>query len=132
VLRESNQPHAAEELRRGELAAALVAIRASVESDAALEQKLEAIFAAEAERVANAAVLAELLAPMIGQHASWERGTPVSLHDVAGQPAPLAAHLEATVPPAPRGDPGDIAHFIDEMIAQDRAPARPSASRRAS
>jgi hypothetical protein len=127
LLRESHQAAAAEELRRGELAAALVAIRATVESDAVVEQKLEATFAAEAERVANAAVLAELLAPLLVQHTSWEPGSSARLHEPAGE----APALPLSAPP-PRADPADIAHFIDEMIAQERVPPRTPPVRRAS
>jgi hypothetical protein len=134
LLRECNQAAAAEDLRRGPLAEALGAIRTTADSDEAIQQKLDAIFAAEAERVANAAVLAELLAPLIGQK--------TQSHDPFGSVAAGVA-LEAAAPPAiapppapapapQRRDPADIAHFIDEMIAQDRPPSRPPPARRAS
>lgn len=115
LLREQQQPEAAEELRHGELAAALVRVRPSVDSDAALEEKLAAIFATEAERVASAAVLAELLVPLLAEK------------NIARAPAEFpAAHPmpSASEAPMPRADPADIAHFIDEMIAQERKTAR--------
>jgi hypothetical protein len=127
LLRECQQLDAAEQLRRNDLVAALEEARTTVESDAALEQKLDAIFAAEAERVANAAVLAELIA-------HWERGRPARTDSVAGEQPMLSTHFEplAAPAPAPRRDPADIASFIDEMIAQERPAPRTAPTRRAS
>lgn len=127
LLRECHQPDAAEELRRGALAEAIAAIRTTSAPDAALEQKLEATFAAESERVANAAVLAELLAPLIAQQQpASEPGRPARIHEPAGETPALP------VPPPARGDPADIAHFIDEMIAQEQPTPRGGSTRRAS
>lgn len=129
LLRETNRPAAAEQLRRHDLAAAVAAVRPEVDSDAALEQKLAAICAAEAERVANAAVLAELLAPLLlaAPHAarpSWAAEAAPEEAASAFPPAAPAANASR-----PRGDPADIAHFIDEMIAQEQ-PSPPPTRRR--
>jgi hypothetical protein len=126
LLRECNQPDAAEELRRGALAEAIAAIRTTSEPDAALEQRLEATFAAEAERVANAAVLAELLAPLMAQQPAVERARPARIDEPAGETPALPA------PPPVRRDPADIAQFIDDMIALEQPAPRPAATRRAS
>jgi hypothetical protein len=130
LLRECHQPDAAEELRRGALAEAIAAIRTTSAPEAALEQKLEATFAAESERVANAAVLAELLAPLMAQQPQpeQERGRPARIPEPAGE-TPV---VPVPVPPPARRDPADIAHFIDEMIAQEQPAPRRGSTRRAS
>lgn len=106
----------------------MAAMRTASAPDAGLEQKLEATFAAESERVANAAVLAELLAPLIGQHQpASEHGRPLArVEETAGETPALPA------PPPARRDPADIAHFIDEMIAQEQPAPRRGSTRRAS
>ena len=128
MLRERGQNDVAERLRSGELMTLLAAIRTPGDSDAAITERLNAIFAAEAERVANAAVLAEILVPMLTEQlrplgASSAAPTPV--------PAPVVAPPMAT-PRQPR--PASIADFIDDMIAQEKPPDRPGqgAQRRAS
>jgi hypothetical protein len=134
LLRECNQASAAEELRRGALTEAIGAIRTTADSDEAIQQKLDAIFAAEAERVANAAVLAELLAPLIGQKLQSRDPFGAAASAAFEAPATPAALVPppAPTPAPPRGNPADIAHFIDEMIAQDRQPPRTPPARRAS
>ena len=136
LLRECGQNDAAEILRRTSLEDALNSLRTS-EDPATIAQRLESTFAAEAERVANAAVLAEMLAPLLNKQrhsldpfgAAAAEAPPMATSTPADSPA-----LATAVAPrssAPRGAPADIAHFIDEMIAQESAaPARPT--RRAS
>lgn len=128
LLRERQQLAAAEELRRGPLAEALAALRPTTVSETALEEKLDSLFAAEAERVANAAVLAELLAPLLAP--KLQSGAPTTPHaSLADDPAlATATPLPPTEPQPPR-DPTDIAHFIDEMIAQERPAPRPAPAR---
>ena len=128
MLRERGQSEVAERLRAGELMTLLAAIRTPGDSDAAITERLNAVFAAEAERVANAAVLAEILVPMLTEQlrplgASSAAPTPV--------PTPVAAPPVAK-PKQPR--PASIADFIDDMIAQEKPPDRPGqgAQRRAS
>jgi hypothetical protein len=87
--------------------------------EAASRENLDGLFAAEEERVANASVLADLLAPLL-----QARLTNSTTHLPARPPSPerrssppLAEHpalprTAATVP--------DIAGFIDEMIALER------------
>lgn len=117
-------------MRQGPLAEALAAMRANGASEPFVSQQLETIFAAEAERVANASVLAELLRPMLTQQLA--SGTPASAAPLvdstspipAGAPfvsAPPTAAATPAKPEVPRPGPMDIASFIDDMLAQERA-----------
>ena len=127
VLRERGQHDEAERLRAGTLSEIVAAARTPTDTDASLADRLEATFAAEVERVANAAVLAELLVPLLSEQlrplASSQSSSPVAVTDLT----------RAAKSPAPRAT-ASIADFIDEMIAQE-SPPDPSgggAQRRAS
>lgn len=104
----------------------LAALRTADDTEEVLAQRLAATFAVEAERVANAAVLAELLAPLLAEHTRPANG-PEGLRTDSASPLPVPK-------PMPRAGPLDLADFIDEMIAQERSPPRPSTAtqRRAS
>src|SRR5436189_74039 len=106
ILHEQGNDAEAERLRTTALTAALARAKTNEESDSLLTARLDALFAVERERVANAAVLAELLAPLLG-----ERSAVVV-------PFPSAA-VKASTPARARA--ASIADFIDEMIAQERA-----------
>ena len=128
VLRERGQNEVAERLRAGELMTMLAAVRTPGDSDAATTERLNAIFATEAERVANAAVVAEILVPMITEQLRPLMGSTVASSAI---PTPVV------VPPVPKPSqprPASIADFIDDMIAQERPPDRPGqgSQRRAS
>lgn len=105
VLRERGLPGEAERVAQTDLAALLARLRAGDESPAAIDARLETLLATERARVAEAAVLASLLAPL--------------LHEPPPRPAapPLPA---AQPPPASRARAASIADFIDEMIAQEK------------
>jgi len=106
----------------------LAAIRTPGDSDAAITERLNAVFAAEAERVANAAVLAEILVPML-----TEQLRPLGASSAA--PTPVSAPVVAPPAEKPRQPrPASIADFIDDMISQEKPPDRPGqgAHRRAS
>lgn len=117
ILRERGQGEEAERLRTTELAD-LIAARTAAGDEREVATRLEAIFAAEEERVANAAVVAELLLPLLTQE--LRAGFPLSL----GRGSATAAvhsegsHVGASAPPQAQA-PTDIAGFIDQMIAQD-------------
>src|SRR5687768_1981164 len=116
MLRERGHAEDAERLRAGELMAMVAALRTPAETDAAVSERLNAIFAVEAERVANAAVLAELLLPTLVEKLQL----PSRPHTVLESPVtPISAAPPAPVekPAAPRA--ASIADFIDEMIAQE-------------
>ena len=128
MLRERGQSDVAERLRSGELMTLLATIRTPGDSDAAITERLNAIFAAEAERVANAAVLAEILVPML-----TEQLRPLGASSIA--PTPVPAPVVAPPVAKPRQPrPASIADFIDDMIAQEKPPDRPGqgSQRRAS
>ena len=129
MLRERGQSDVAERLRSGELMTLLAALRTPGDSDTAITERLNAIFAAEAERVANAAVLAEILVPMLTEQ--------LRSHGTATSPTPTPVPAPVVAPPVakPRqARPASIADFIDDMIAQEKPPDRPGqgAQRRAS
>ncbi|MGH7943494.1 MAG: hypothetical protein ACREF9_00565 [Opitutaceae bacterium] len=119
VLRERGHNEEAERLRAGELMTMLAAIRSSGESDTVVTERLNALFATEAERVASAAVLAEMLVPLISDQLR-------PMVAAAANSAAVSTSLPVSPvakPAAPRG--GSIADFIDEMIAQETPPDRP-------
>lgn len=133
ILRERGLAEEAEQLRTGQLAAMVTAVRTPQETDEAIERKLAGLFATETERVANAAALAELLAPMLTD----ARIAPLPLAAVSSA-APFAVGTAPSTTPfppasstppaaAPAAKPArvagalDLAGFIDEMIAQERA-----------
>ena len=129
VLRERGHSDDAERLRAGELMAMVTAVRDPSESDAVVSERLNTIFAHEAERVANAAVLAELLIPVLVEklQPAFRAETPTGR--ASDSVAPMLPIEKAVTPRA-----ASIADFIDEMIAQEKPPARPGpgAQRRAS
>jgi hypothetical protein len=126
-LRERGQHEEAEQLRLGSVAEMVATLRTPSDSDASIGARLDEIFAAETERVANAAVLAELLAPLISE----QLGAGV-LPKVVAAPTPINPTPAKPSPP-PRAAAVSIADFIDEMIAQEKPPERPrETARRAS
>jgi hypothetical protein len=94
-----------------------------------MAERLESVFAHEAERVSNATVLAELLGPLLSDQLRLSPAAQGMISSMASarEPAPPPP---PTRPPAPR--PTSIADFIDEMIAQENPPERPGSQRRAS
>lgn len=118
MLIEHGRHDEAEALRQGELAFRVATARAPSESDADVADRLEAIMTHEAERVASAAVLAELLLPILTRQMS----TPAAPVSNGSTPAPRLIPV-----PTPVARPAaSIADFIDMMIAQETAPS-PSA-----
>jgi hypothetical protein len=122
VLRERGETEAAEKLTRGALAEAMAAIRTiSGEAEAVVAARVEAMFEAEQERVANAAVLADLLAPLLRDELSSAVATVPTPSGAGANPGNPRTHSRAEPRPPATG----IADFIDEMIAQERsAPPR--------
>jgi hypothetical protein len=129
MLRERGQNEEAERLRAGELMTMLAAVRAPGDSDAATTDRLNALFATEAERVANAAVLAEILVPMLA-----EQLRPFATAGATASETPAPAAVAPVVPRPAQPRPASIADFIDDMLAQERPLDRPGpgAQRRAS
>jgi hypothetical protein len=124
VLRERGLNEEAERLRAGELMTLLAAVRAPGESDAIVTDRLNALFATESERVANAAVLAEMLVPLMADQLR-SLASPTATAPAAQSPQPLP-QAPAPLPTRPAGPrPVSIADFIDEMIAQENPPEPP-------
>ena len=116
MLREQGDQADADRVQAGPLAELLAALRTPADSDAAFDQRVAVIFAVERDRVANAAVLAELLLPLLAER------LPLAAQSAA--PDAPAGHpitrVTRPLPLAPAGIAG-IADFIDEMIAQENA-----------
>jgi len=131
-LREQARHAEAETLRTQELEPLLEYFRIGSESAPTLDARVAATMAEEAERVANATLLAELLAPMLGGRAHGDAVRPAA---AVPQPEPPPAPRPNA---APRTEPArpaaSIADFLDEMIAQESTPPRSpgAAQRRAS
>jgi hypothetical protein len=113
LLRERGEHEEAERVRTGPLAALVSAARTPTDTDAGMALRLESLWAQETERVANAAVLAELLRNLLPEPprspASPSRAT-------AGA---AATPKLSSVPSKPRAVPASIADFIDTMLEQD-------------
>jgi hypothetical protein len=114
LLRERGDAAEAGRLEAGTLANLLTAPDLAA-SAGERESRLHAIFTAETERVANALCTAELVAPLLAALGSAPNRPPAvaSVASLAGAPK--------AKPVRPRPAPADIAGFIDEMIAQERA-----------
>jgi len=124
VLREQARHAEAETLQRLELEPLLENFRAGSDTPLTLDARLAATMAVESDRVANATLLAELLAPMLGLRAgAAEQVTPLAALRPA---APPEARANAALSPKPVRKAVSIADFLDEMIAQESTPTRPS------
>lgn len=110
-------------LQESEVAEALREMRRSDDAPAPTEAEVHAIYAAEEQRVAEAAALAELLLPRLiaGLNADAHPGGPRSLRLV---PVPAPAESRA---PAPPGGPPAIPDLLDAMLAAERTGRRSAA-----
>ncbi len=133
MLRERGEAAAADALEGGSLADLITSLRAAASDSAEFEQRLAAIFATEQDRVANASALAELLLPLLSNGGA----TPI-FGVVAPTPPPAVepprSGSPSFAPPTPtppvRRAPGDIADFLDDMIAQEQAETAPDVPHR--
>lgn len=126
MLRERGERAEAARLEAEQLPDLLASLRAVGETEDEIQQRLTSLFAIEEERVADAAVLAELLLPALrGQVSASAADVQVPRQaDTAVVTASLPIASSAPPPPVPRKRSTDIATFIDEMLAQESAPAR--------
>ena len=118
MLRERGNFAEAERWRTGPLADLVAVLRTTADTDEAIAARLDSIFAAETERVADAAVLAELLTSLTSATAGAPSRADSGLADSS---ASTSAGSKSPIPTPPRRPSTDIADFIDEMIAQERA-----------
>lgn len=128
VLRERGEAAAAARLEENDFATAVRDLRLAEGPEALPAGELHAIFAAEEERVANAAVLVELLLPQLrGALAEIPASTPVGTVSVRHETSAPFAVARVTEPVA--GSPA-ITDLLDAMLAADGATRRQSAGRR--
>lgn len=104
----------------------LAAVRTPGDTETGMTERLNAVFATEAERVANAAVLAEMLVPLLSEQFGRMIAPPPLTTQIVTLPAPTVG----AVKPAKR--PVSVADFIDDMLAQERPPPGAAAQRQAS
>ena len=110
----------ADRLRTGEFADAVASVRVTDEAEGAA-------FALAAERLAHATLVAEMLAPLLAARLQPAASLAAAAPALA-RIDPLPTEPAARVRPAPTGN---IADFIDEMLALDR-PAPAARDQRAS
>ena len=104
-----------------ELSSALFSVRETYGLTSVSEDDLVEIFRLEQERVANASVLVELLAPRLASLLQRRLSITPST-SVSSKPAASSSPAETTrptAPAAPEGPPG-IADLIDGMLDQER------------
>lgn len=113
VLREQGDEPAAQR-SEAEVARAVAACRTEQGAAALPEDEVQAWFAAEQRRVAEAAILSELLAPRL-------------LAVLPRVPGPRESRpARSGVPPVPSGPPA-ISDLLDAMLAAERTGRRPAA-----
>jgi len=118
LLRLRGQREEAASLEATELARTVEAIRRSPGIATDCDQKLEALFAREEERVATASVVAEILLPLLDD----SRPAAKDVRPVR------SSRAERTLPRVASATPLGIADFIDEMIQQERAASHAATS----
>lgn len=111
-LRSEGRHAEAGDIEARELSSAVDEARRACESDAESDSLLAAVRADGEERVADAVAFAEVLVPLLTERLSLA--------------APGAAEPPRRRRPAPEepGEPREIADFIDEMLAHERAGSR--------
>ena len=108
-----------------ELARAVESVRAQHGSDSISDDEALECLHAEQARVADARVLAELIAARLAQSPATAPSSAPSSASTAPAPrprTPLSTSAAATAPA--RSGPPDIADLLDGMLAQDRANER--------
>ncbi len=127
VLRERGRHDEAEQMRSETLASLVTAARKPTDTEEEIARRLEALMAREAERVADAAVLAELLQSLLPE------ASPVSTPPPRVTPAAVRPQVFAAESAGPRATSVSIADFIDTMLQQDDSAgsASPASRRRA-
>lgn len=127
MLRASGRPAEALDLEIDELRKAMAEARLASGGD---EETEAAVLAQEHERVANATVIAELMAPMLAERlrAQMPSAAVSTSAAVSRNPpptsSPAAAPVQNKMPPA---NAPSIADLLDGMLAQSPSLARPGA-----
>ena len=110
ALRSQGRETDARAVEEGDFAAALAAMREQSGAEPENEERLQAVLAAEEDRVVNATALAELLVPLLAERFGLRPAAPVAPSLI---PRAAKGMAPAAVP--------SVADFIDDMLAQDRA-----------
>jgi hypothetical protein len=113
LLREQGDAARAAALEAGELADALRTLREADGGEALPESALAALFAREEERIADAQVLAELLAPRLGAVLPSAQAATVT-----------TVTTVTTRAPEPPAEPLSIPDLLDAMLAAERTSPR--------
>lgn len=123
VLREQDRMTEAVQLEESELADAVRDFRLAQGPEALPEGDLRDLFAVETSRVADAAVLSELLLPRLVQRVPVATG-PIHAGSsrARSDPVPIAARA------APLAGPPGITELLDAMLAAERPGHRPAAA----
>ncbi|MEO7599762.1 MAG: hypothetical protein ABIV50_12565 [Opitutus sp.] len=122
VLRATGKADEATQLEADDLARALAVARIASTNN---EDEI-GIMVSEAERVSNAVVLAELLAPMLAEYLRVHAPQEAAAKSVVASAAVEKAKVVPALAPRPIPDkPPSIADFIDGMLSQE-APLRSS------
>lgn len=125
VLRERADPLQATRLQETELANAVRDVRLAQGPDALPESELQAMFATEERRVAEAAILTELLLPRLVEALPASTG-PMGVAAARTIARPPLAEVAARVT-APTGSPA-IPDLLDAMLAAERNSRRQPAT----
>jgi hypothetical protein len=115
VLRATGRDADASVLERGDFSRALSAARAT--SDSPVNET--SLLAAESDRVADACVLADVLAPLLAEQ--LRPGAPASLAAVSPEAASTAVSTPTPSTRPSRVPVPGIADLIDGMLSQERA-----------
>jgi hypothetical protein len=115
VLRATGRPAEALDLEIDEFAKALASARAASGGD---EETEAAVLAQENERVTNAAVLAELVAPLLAERLHAQMPAPAVSASVTPARKKSSSPAPAKTPPL---TPPSIADLLDGMLAQSPA-----------
>lgn len=127
LLRENGDAVQAAKLHNGSLADAVRDHRLAHGPEALPESELQAMFAVEERRVAEAAILSELLVPRL---AACFPADPASVR--SAPPGAARGGVSAEPPPSPAGPPV-ISDLLDAMLAAERNTGRaPGISQRES
>jgi hypothetical protein len=114
VLRATGRDADASVLEREDLSRALSAARAATDSPV----NETTLLAAESDRVADAGVLADVLAPLLAERLRADAPTPIAA--VSAEPASTAVSTLTPLTRPPRASVPGIADLIDGMLSQER------------
>lgn len=123
LLRERGDAEQAAQLGNSDLANAVRDYRLAHGPDALPEKELQAIFTTEERRVAEAAILSELLVPRLTACFPAGREATVSM---SSRPGPARGAISSIPAPPPAGPPV-ISDLLDAMLAAERNAGRASA-----